>query len=83
MVDGALVTRFAACGHFPHRDRAGDLARELGAFLAAPEGGPASLRRTAVAVPASIARRGVLARAWSAITRAFGFNRPAPALVSA
>jgi pimeloyl-ACP methyl ester carboxylesterase len=81
MVEGASITRFAACGHFPHRDCAVDLARELGGFLAAPGGGPASLRR-AVSVPAAITRRGLLARAWSAIARALRIGRPAAALVS-
>lgn len=77
MVEGTLVTRFAACGHFPHRERAGELGCALEAFLAAPDGGPASLRRTLVAVPARLARPGLVARLWSALARALGRRAPA------
>jgi pimeloyl-ACP methyl ester carboxylesterase len=44
LVDGAAVTHFPGCGHFPQHERAEELAAALGEFIEAPLLRPAGLR---------------------------------------
>jgi len=44
-MDGVRVTRFEACGHYPHRERPDDFVSELRGFLDAPHAQAARLRR--------------------------------------
>ncbi len=72
-VDGATLTRFDGCGHFPHRQRPEEFTRAIESFLDAPALGSTRLHQHAVRVSSSraLARRlparrpSFLRRAWS------------------
>lgn len=68
VMEGAELTRFEGCGHFPHRERPDQFLRALEAFVDAPSRRPAVLRR-AVMVPAGPRRAPWWRRAALAVAR--------------
>ncbi len=51
LVDGAAVTHFPGCGHFPQHERAEELAAALGLFIEAPSPRAAGIRATSRPAP--------------------------------
>ncbi|MEO6420558.1 MAG: alpha/beta fold hydrolase [Polyangiaceae bacterium] len=72
-VDGATLTRFDGCGHFPHRQRPKEFTRAIEAFLDAPALAATRLHDHAVRVSSSralalrapVRRPSIWRRAWS------------------
>lgn len=64
LLDGARITRFGRCGHFPHREQAESFSRELLSFVDEPALAPARLRACTVSV--CTPRRGRLRLLWRA-----------------
>lgn len=69
LLDGATLTRFPGCGHFPHRQRAGEFARALEGFVDAPEARRARVRAPLAQVPARRRSRSWLRRTLDAWAR--------------
>jgi pimeloyl-ACP methyl ester carboxylesterase len=74
-LEGVQVTRFTDCGHFPHRERAGEFARALGTFLEQSDATPAVLHRNAMVTVSSTRRPGWFTRATRAFERLVGRRR--------
>jgi pimeloyl-ACP methyl ester carboxylesterase len=67
-VRGAPLLRYEGVGHFPHREAASRFARDLEAFLDAPDlAAPTLARPVTVQVPIAIARPNLLVRAFESI----------------
>ena len=70
VLDGATLTRFAGCGHFPHRQEPEEFVRSLEAFVDAPVAKSARLRLGASTAtrarraPLPTRARAALARSW-------------------
>jgi pimeloyl-ACP methyl ester carboxylesterase len=68
IIEGATLVRYAGVGHFPHRQRAEQMARTLAAFVDA-EVLPRPFVRRWLAVPRDVRRDGFFRRAVRAIGR--------------
>jgi pimeloyl-ACP methyl ester carboxylesterase len=66
LLEGASLTQFAGCGHFPHRQQPDRFARALAGFLDAP-GVPVARIRPLAASRSRARRRPLFQRAWSAV----------------
>lgn len=66
ILEGATITRFARCGHFPHRECGEEFTRALEAFVDAEACAPARIRSPLVLVPPEPARRAPIRNAFRA-----------------
>jgi pimeloyl-ACP methyl ester carboxylesterase len=70
LLEGAQLTRFDGCGHFPHREAPERFLHELSRFLDADEV-PASVLKRPVRVAVTVPRASPLVRAWRALVAAW------------
>lgn len=68
LLDGATLTRFLGCGHFPHRECANDFTRALEGFIDASGARPARIRASIVRSRAA-RRPSWMRRAWQTCVR--------------